>query len=76
MILVTGSTGRPGLLVVREFARRGEMVRALVRDMAKAVVFEAMPSVEPVEGDMLQPETLHRALDGVDRALMISNADP
>jgi len=76
VILVTGATGRPGSLVVGEFARRGERVRALVHDMRKAVALESMPSVEPVEGDMLRPETLQAALDGVDRVLMISNAGP
>jgi uncharacterized protein YbjT (DUF2867 family) len=76
MILVTGATGRPGSAVVREFAERGEPVRALVRDPAKAAELEALPSVEVVQGDMLWSHTLGAALDGVDRALMISNAGP
>lgn len=76
MILVTGATGRPGSAVIREFAERGEPVRALVRDPARAEALEAMPSVEVVEGDMLWPRTLGAALDGIDRAMMISNAGP
>ncbi|HLZ63178.1 MAG TPA: SDR family oxidoreductase [Ktedonosporobacter sp.] len=74
MILVTGATGLSGSAVIREFARRSEPVRALVRSRAKASVFEAFPTVEVVEGDMLQPETLGEALKGVDRVLMISSA--
>jgi uncharacterized protein YbjT (DUF2867 family) len=74
MILVTGATGVSGSIVIREFARQQVPVRALVRNRAKAHMFDAMPSVEVVEGNMLQPETLGAALDGVERALMISSA--
>ena len=76
MILVTGETGRPGSAVVREFARRGETVRALVRNPAKAASLAGLPTVDIVEGDMLWPHTLGPALDAVDRVLMISNAGP
>jgi uncharacterized protein YbjT (DUF2867 family) len=74
MILVTGATGVSGSLVIREFARQHAPVRALVRNRAKARVFEAFPTVEIVEGNMLQPETLRAALDNVDQVLMISSA--
>lgn len=63
MILVTGATGLSGSIVIREFARRGERVRALVRDRAKASAFEALPTVEVVVGDMARPETLGATLD-------------
>ena len=33
-----------------------------------------MPAVELVEGDMLRPEILHAAFEGVERVLMISGA--
>ncbi len=75
MILVTGATGLSGSAVIHEFAQRSVPVRALVRSRAKARAFETLPTVEVVEGDMLRPETLGVALDGVDRALMISSAD-
>jgi uncharacterized protein YbjT (DUF2867 family) len=74
MILVTGVTGLSGSAVIREFARQNEPVRALVRNRTKAQELEAFPNVEIVEGDMLRPETLHAALDGVERVLMISSA--
>jgi uncharacterized protein YbjT (DUF2867 family) len=76
MILITGATGRPGGATVREFARRGERVRALVRDPLKGTSLQATPNVEVALGDMLWPETLAAALADVDRALMISNAGP
>jgi uncharacterized protein YbjT (DUF2867 family) len=75
MILVTGATGLSGSAVIREFARQHEKVRALVRSRTKARAFEAFPTVEIVEGDMLRPQTLEAALHGVDRVLMISSAD-
>jgi uncharacterized protein YbjT (DUF2867 family) len=75
MILVTGATGQNGSAAIREFARRGEPVRALVRSAAKAVSVGAPASVEVVEGDMRRAETLGAALDGVERVLMISAAD-
>jgi uncharacterized protein YbjT (DUF2867 family) len=74
MILVTGATGVSGSLIIREFARQHAPVRALVRNRAKARTFETFPTVEVVEGNMLQPETLRAALDNVDRVLMISSA--
>jgi uncharacterized protein YbjT (DUF2867 family) len=74
MILVTGATGVSGSLVVREFARQHAPVRALVRNRAKARAFEAFPTVEVVEGNMLEPSTLEAALDNVDRVLLISSA--
>src|SRR5438132_4240407 len=74
MILVTGATGVSGSLIIREFARQHAQVRALVRNHAKARTIEAFPTVEVVEGNMLQPETLRAALDNVDQVLMISSA--
>lgn len=75
-ILVTGATGLAGSAVIREFARMKYPVKALVRNRAKARAFEALPTVELVEGDMLRPETLKGALSGVSRILMISSPDP
>ena len=76
MILITGAAGLSGSIIVQEFARRGIPVRALVRSRTKASLLETLPGVEVVEGDMRRPETLGRALKGVDRALMISSSDP
>ncbi len=76
MILVTGATGRPGSAVVREFAQRGEAVRALVRTPAKAPMLDGLAGVEIVEGDMLWPHTLGAAFEEIDRVLMISGAGP
>jgi uncharacterized protein YbjT (DUF2867 family) len=75
MILVTGAAGENGSAAIREFARRGEPVRALVRSAARAASLGAPASVEVVEADMRRAETLGAALNGVERVLMISSAD-
>jgi uncharacterized protein YbjT (DUF2867 family) len=62
VILVTGATGNVGGEVVKALAARGEDVRALVRDGARAVL---PAGVERVGGDLELPESLTPALDGV-----------
>ena len=74
MILITGATGLNGAAVIREFARHDARVLVLVRSRGRAGALEGLRSVEIVEGDMLRPETLGPALDGVGRVLMISSA--
>ena len=76
MILVTGAAGLNGTAIVREFSRNGAAVRALIRARSKAVALAELPCVEVVEGGMARPETLDRALEGIDRALIISSSDP
>ena len=76
MILVTGAAGLNGSAVVREFSRNGVAVRALVRDRSKAGQLGELPHVELVQGDMARGATLDRALEGIDRVLMISSANP
>jgi uncharacterized protein YbjT (DUF2867 family) len=76
MILVTGATGRPGRVIVREFARNNVPVRALYRTPDTAKVLEGLRNVEAVQGDMMMPHTLGTSLAGVDVALMISGAGP
>jgi uncharacterized protein YbjT (DUF2867 family) len=75
MILITGAAGQNGRAAVKEFARRGRAVRALVRNASGAGDLGQLAGVEVVEGDMLRPRSLGRALVGVERALMISSAD-
>jgi uncharacterized protein YbjT (DUF2867 family) len=72
MLLLTGATGAAGSFIANEFVRQQVPVRILVRDRAKAKRLENIPSIELVEGDMASRSSLASALDGVDRALMIS----
>ena len=76
MILVTGATGLTGGALVRRLSAAGVPVRALVRSPTRAEGLATLPEVEVVEGDMARPATLTQALHGVDRAMLISSADP
>ena len=76
MILVTGATGRTGGALVRRLSAAGVPVRALARSASRAEGLSALPQVEVVEGDMARPATLDPALRDVDRAMLISSADP
>ncbi|MFJ9624773.1 NAD(P)H-binding protein [Streptomyces sp. NPDC101181] len=60
--LVTGATGTVGRRVVEQLLERGEHVRALTRDPARA---ELPAGVEVVRGDLEDPASLESALDGV-----------
>jgi uncharacterized protein YbjT (DUF2867 family) len=75
MILVTGATGLNGGALVRLLSARSVPVRALVRDASRAASLSSVANVEIVEGDMARPETLSKALRGVDRAMLISSSD-
>ena len=68
MILVTGATGFVGRRVVSALASAGRPVRALVRTPSRASVLSAH-DVEIVQGDVLDPESLARACDGVDAVI-------
>jgi len=75
MILVTGATGLNGSELVRRLSAKGIPSRALVRNPAKAQPLASLPNVEVVEGDMARPDSLTDALQGVERAMLISSSD-
>ena len=60
-LLVIGATGATGQEIVKQAVEAGLQVTALVRDMAKA---RFAPSVQKVAGDVLDTESLRRALAG------------
>jgi uncharacterized protein YbjT (DUF2867 family) len=65
LILVTGATGFVGGHVVHELRGRGLPVRCLVRDIRKASKVASW-GCELAEGDLTDPESLRRAVAGVD----------
>jgi len=74
-ILVTGAGGLNGSAIIREFQRQGIPVNALVRKLNTQTEGQKTANVNYVEGDMLRRDSLYRALDGVDRALLISTGN-
>ncbi len=67
-ILVTGASGKVGSAVVRELCRRGEPVRAAVRDPRR---LQTMTGVEVVRFDFEDETTSRPALEGVDRVFLL-----
>ncbi len=62
-VLLTGATGKVGNALARALAERGDDVRALVRDPARAR--ELLPAgVEAVRGDVTEPDSVAVAAKG------------
>jgi nucleoside-diphosphate-sugar epimerase len=64
-ILVTGATGKVGSRLAKRLAKRGDQVRALVRDPARAADLQEA-RIQLVEGDLLAVDSLAAAVRGVD----------
>ena len=65
MILVTGATGHVGNVLVRELLLAGESVRTMVLPGDDCMALEGL-AVERVGGNVLDPPSLDRAMEGVD----------
>lgn len=74
-VLVTGASGNVGSRVVTELRNRGVRVRAFVRDPDRAAGVLG-GETELAVGDFAEPSTVRRALDGVDRLMLICPNDP
>ncbi len=68
LILVTGATGYVGGRLVPRLLESGYSVRVLVRQAARLQGRTWMRQVDLVQGDVLKPETLEAAVDGVTTA--------
>lgn len=77
MILTTGATGQLGAAVIARLLQRTDPadVAALVRDPSKAIDL-ADRGVSVRVGDYDDIDALNRAMDGVDRVLLIAGTDP
>ncbi len=67
-ILVIGGTGVVGSQVVRALLERGANLRILVRDASAKVP----AGVETAIGDLLDPPTVERAMDGVQKLYLLN----
>ncbi len=68
LILVTGATGYVGGRLVPRLLEAGYRVRCLVRDKTRLFGHPWLDDVEVVEGDVLKPETLPAAMQGITAA--------
>jgi uncharacterized protein YbjT (DUF2867 family) len=71
-ILVTGGTGRVGSEVVKELLKREVELRVLVRKDGTPLP----KGVEAAVGDLLDPVSVQRALDGVDKLYLLNAVTP
>lgn len=70
-VLVTGATGFTGGALARRLAANGSPIRALVRNTACAETLKPL-GIELAQGDLRDPASLHKALDGVDSVYHIA----
>ena len=73
-ILVIGGTGTVGSHVIRELLARGAGVRALVRSKEASAKLPAR--VEPATGELLDPESVRKAMEGVDKLYLLNAVAP
>ena len=71
-ILVTGGTGHVGSEVVKGLQKRKADVRMLVRKQESP----APEGVEVVVGDLIDPVSVDKALDGVDKLYLLNAVIP
>src|SRR5215212_3569678 len=74
MIVATGSTGNVGGPLIAELAAMGVPTRARVHTLEKVSVVER-EGVEVMVGDFGAPETLDAALEGAERAFLLTPPD-
>jgi uncharacterized protein YbjT (DUF2867 family) len=73
-ILAIGGTGNVGSAVVKELVKRGADVRVLIRKKDAASTMP--PGLETVEGDLLDPVSVDKALEGVDKLYLLNAVVP
>tara|TARA_Y100001968_G_scaffold76559_1_gene68012 strand:+ start:1146 stop:2186 length:1041 start_codon:yes stop_codon:yes gene_type:complete len=77
VIAVTMATSRQGIGVVKELSKTNKyQIRAITRNVrsTKALKIGSLNNVELVKGDLLDPESLNKAFEGVD--VIFGNTTP
>ena len=74
-VLVLGGTGTLGRQIARRALDAGHDVRCMVRTPRKASFLQEW-GCELTRGDLLQPDSLDYALDGVDACLLYTSPSP
>jgi uncharacterized protein YbjT (DUF2867 family) len=75
VILVIGATGPTGSEATRQLLLRGERVRALTRDRAKAEAMPALAGAEIAVGDSSKPKSLDGVFAGVEKVYLVPPLD-
>jgi uncharacterized protein YbjT (DUF2867 family) len=73
MILVTGASGTNGIELIKQLSETGAAVRGMIRKPHNRAN-GALPGVEFVTADFDDTATIRRALEGVERAFLVTNS--
>jgi uncharacterized protein YbjT (DUF2867 family) len=74
MILLTGASGSVGFELAKLFSENGIAAKAMVRSDAAAEKLSGLTGIAPVTGDFDDAASLDRALQGVQRAFLLTNS--
>lgn len=73
-LLVTGATGMIGSLLTDALVARGAELSVMLRPGRASDGIADQPGVSAIEGDFDDPASLQRALEGVERAFLLTNS--
>ena len=73
-IAVFGASGATGIQVVQQALDKGMAVKAFVRDPSKITLQN--PKLEIVQGDVLDPNTVEKVVQGVDAVILTLGSKP
>ncbi|MFT3826622.1 MAG: SDR family oxidoreductase [Chitinophagaceae bacterium] len=73
-ILITGATGNVGSEIARQLSANNIPFRAMVRSIEGAEAIAALKGAELVTGDFNDPESISNALNGIERAFLLTNS--
>ena len=73
-ILLTGATGNTGRAIAEQLTKRGVPFVAMVRSDGRRRELEAL-GMTTIHGDFDDPESLERALAGIEKAYLVCTPD-
>ena len=73
-LLITGATGMIGSLLADALVAQGVEFTVMLRPGGSGDRIAGKPGVSSTEGDFDDPASLRRALEGVDRAFLLTNS--
>jgi len=73
-IFLTGATGSVGTQLLQKLGSLNVPVKVLVRSQAQAAELAGNPLVQVVSGDLADPASFQAALEGVQKAFLLTNS--
>lgn len=71
MIFITGAAGKTGKAIIEALSNKRVPVKALVRSPQQAEALRAFSNCEPILGDLREPSSFSKSLDGVESVYYI-----